>query len=300
MKLESFPGEPVQQTGELKPVKMTEPKPGVYVFDLGQNFAGFARLKVRGPAGTRVVLRFAEMLNPDGTIYTANLGAAWATDTYVLKGDGEEIWQPRFTYHGFRYVEVTGYPGRPTADAVTGVAVNSNCPLTGSFECSSPMVNQLYRNIVWTQRANFMSVPTDCPQRDERLGWTGDAETFVRAATYNADVAAFFTKWLVDLRRRPGAGGRFSRRGPARRLRRRRGGLGRRRHGLPHDHLSRLQRPAAAGETLPGHGPLGRVLPARTARTCCGRPRAGAIGSRSRPTRPRTCWPRPGSPRARA
>ena len=96
-----------------------------------------------------------------------------------------------FTYHGFRYVEMTGYPGRPTADAVTGVAVNSNIPLTGSFECSSPMVNRLYRNIVWTQRANFMSIPTDCPQRDERLGWTGDAQTFVRAASYNADVAAF-------------------------------------------------------------------------------------------------------------
>ncbi len=149
------------------------------------------------------------MLNPDGTIYTANLGSAWATDTYVLKGEGEEIWQPRFTYHGFRYVEVTGYPGRPTADAITGVAVNSNIPLTGSFECSSPMVNRLYQNIVWTQRANFISVPTDCPQRDERLGWTGDVETFVRAATYNADVAAFFTKWLVDLDDAQGPEGDF-------------------------------------------------------------------------------------------
>jgi alpha-L-rhamnosidase len=149
------------------------------------------------------------MLNPDGTIYTANLGAAWATDTYVLKGGGEETWQPQFTYHGFRYVEVTGCPGRPGEDAITGVALNSNVPLTGSFECSSPMVNQLYRNIVWTQRANFMSVPTDCPQRDERLGWTGDAETFVRAASYNAFVAAFFTKWLVDLDDAQGASGDF-------------------------------------------------------------------------------------------
>ena len=117
----------------------------------------------------------------------------------MLKGQGEEVWQPRFTFHGFRYVEVTGYPGKPGEDAITGIAINSNIPLVGSFECSSPMVNRLYQNIVWTQRANYISVPTDCPQRDERLGWTGDAEAFVRAATYNADMAAFFTKWLVDL-----------------------------------------------------------------------------------------------------
>ncbi|MFZ1935212.1 MAG: family 78 glycoside hydrolase catalytic domain [Thermoguttaceae bacterium] len=198
-KLLAFPGVTVQDTGHFHPVKITEPKPDVYVFDLGQNFAGFARLKAQGPAGTKVVLRFAEMLNPDGTIYTTNLRGARAIDTYILKGEGEEVWQPRFTFHGFRYVEVTGYPGRPDKDAITGIAVNSKVPLEGQFECSSPMINRLYKNIVWTQRANYISVPTDCPQRDERLGWTGDAETFVRAATYNADVAAFFTKWLVDL-----------------------------------------------------------------------------------------------------
>lgn len=199
-KLQATPTNTVQETGVLPAVKITEPKPGAYVFDLGQNFTGFARLKVRGPSGTKVVLRFAEVLNPDGTIYTVNLRGARATDTYILRGDGEEeVWQPRFTFHGFRYVEVTGYPGVPTKDAVTGIAVNSYIPLVGSFECSSPMVNKLYQNIVWTQRANFLSVPTDCPQRDERLGWTGDAETFVRAGTYNADIAAFYTKWLVDL-----------------------------------------------------------------------------------------------------
>jgi alpha-L-rhamnosidase len=197
--LGAFPGVPARATGELKTQKITEPKPGKFVFDMGQNFAGVARLKVRGPAGTRVVLRHAEMLKPDGTIYTDNLGAAWATDTYVLKGEGEEIWQPHFTYHGFRYVEVTGYPGRPTEDAITGIPLNANIQWTGSFECSSPMVTKLYQNILWTQRSNFLAVPTDCPQRDERLGWTGDVQTFIRAATYNADVAAFFTKWLVDL-----------------------------------------------------------------------------------------------------
>jgi alpha-L-rhamnosidase len=198
-KLEAFPGVNVRETGRIEPIGITEPEPGVFVFDMGQNFAGFAQLKAKGPAGTKIVLRFAEMLNPDGKIYTTNLRGARATDTYVLKGEGEEVWQPRFTFHGFRYVEVTGYPGRPTKEALTGIAINSVTPMVGSFQCSSPMVNQLYSNILWTQRANFISVPTDCPQRDERLGWTGDAQVFIRAASYNADVAAFFTKWLVDL-----------------------------------------------------------------------------------------------------
>lgn len=207
--LEAQRGVPVIKTDELHPKTVTQPKPGVYVFDLGQNFAGFCRLKVQGPRGTAVQLRFAEVLNPDGTIYTTNLRSARATDTYILKGDGEEVWEPHFTFHGFRYVEVTGYPGQPSKDAITGIAINSDIPLVGSFRCSSEMVNQLYRNIVWTQRANFISVPTDCPQRDERLGWTGDAQVFVRTATYNADVAAFFTKWLVDLEDAQGPEGDF-------------------------------------------------------------------------------------------
>jgi alpha-L-rhamnosidase len=141
--MEAFPGVTVQQTDVLKPRKITSPRPGVYVFDLGQYIAGFARLKVRGRAGTKIVLRFAEMLNPDGTIYTANLRTARAIDTYVLKGNGEEIWQPRFTYHGFRYVELSGYPGEPNRDAITGIAIHSNTPLTSTFECSNPMVNRL-------------------------------------------------------------------------------------------------------------------------------------------------------------
>jgi alpha-L-rhamnosidase len=198
-KLQAFPGVTLQETGILKPVSVTEPTPGIYIFDMGQNFAGFARLKISGLAGTKIVLRYAEALNPNGTLYTANLRTARATDTYILKGKGIEVWQPQFTYHGFRYVEVSGYPGKPPEDAITGIAVNSNIPWVGAFECSDPMVNRLHQNILWTQRANFMSVPTDCPQRDERLGWTGDAQTFVHTAAYNADVAAFFTKWLVDL-----------------------------------------------------------------------------------------------------
>jgi alpha-L-rhamnosidase len=198
-RLQSYPGVTVQKILEIKPKKLTEPRKGAYVFDMGQNFAGWVRLKVRGKAGTKVVLRFAEMLNPDGTVYTTNLRAARCTDTYILKGSGEEIWEPRFTFHGFQYVELTGYPGKPGLDTVAGVVLHSDTPPAGYFECSNPMVNQLWRNIVWSQRGNFLEVPTDCPQRDERLGWTGDAQIFVRTATYNMDVAAFFTKWLVDL-----------------------------------------------------------------------------------------------------
>jgi alpha-L-rhamnosidase len=197
--LQSYPGVTVQKILEIKSKKLTEPQKGVYVFDMGQNFAGWARLKVKAKAGTKLVLRFAEMLNPDGMVYTTNLREARCTDTYITAGRGEEIWEPRFTYHGFRYVEVAGYPMRPPMDAITGVVVNSNTPPVGSFECSNHTVNQLYSNIIWGQRSNFIEIPTDCPQRDERLGWTGDAQIFIRTATYNMDVAAFFTKWLVDL-----------------------------------------------------------------------------------------------------
>jgi alpha-L-rhamnosidase len=197
--VQSYPGVTVRQTQQIKPVKITEPENGAYVFDMGQNFAGWVRLKVTGKAGTKVVLRFAEMLNPDGTIYTTNLREARCTDTYILSGRGEETWEPGFTFHGFRYVEITGFPGKPSLDTITGVVVHSVTPPAGTFECSNPMVNQLQRNIVWGQRGNFIEIPTDCPQRDERLGWTGDAQIFIRTATYNMDVGAFFTKWLVDL-----------------------------------------------------------------------------------------------------
>jgi alpha-L-rhamnosidase len=197
--IQAYPGTPVQKVLQIDAKKIAEPSKGSYVFDMGQNFAGWVRLKASGQTGTKIVLRFAEMLNPDGTIYTTNLRAARCTDTYILKGSGEEVWEPCFTYHGFRYVEVTGYPGEPALDAITGVVIQSNTPRVGYFECSDPMVNQLYSNIVWGQRSNFIEVPTDCPQRDERLGWTGDAEIFIRTATYNMDVSAFFTKWLVDL-----------------------------------------------------------------------------------------------------
>jgi len=190
----------VQKVKRLKPVCVVNPKKGVYVFDLGQNMSGWACLSVRGRRGQKVRLRHAEVLNPDGTIYTENLRSAKAQDTYILKGKGTEEFEPHFTYHGFRFVEVTGYPGKPSLDSITGVAIQTAIPQTGQFKCSSRMVNRLFRNIFWGQRSNFIEVPTDCPQRDERLGWTGDIQTFAPTACFNMDSASFMTKWLRDVR----------------------------------------------------------------------------------------------------
>lgn len=191
---------PIRATQELEPVAITEPQPGVFVFDLGQNMAGVCRLRVKAAAGTRIQLRHAEELNPDGTIYTENLRKARATDIYIARGTGEEeVFVPRFTYHGFRYVEVTGYPGRPGKEAITGLAVHNDAPRTAELTTSSPLVNRLYQNIVWGQRSNMHSVLTDCPQRDERLGWMGDAQIFARTACFNMDMAAFLTKFVRDM-----------------------------------------------------------------------------------------------------
>jgi alpha-L-rhamnosidase len=213
--VQAYPGIPVRRIMEIKPVNITEPKPGVFVYNLGQNFAGCARLKVRGKAGGKVVLRFAEILNPDGTIYTTNLRTARATDTYILKGGSEETWEPQFTYHGFQYVEVTGYPGKPGLDAVTGIVMHSDLPMAGSLETSSPLVNKIYNNLLWGQRSNYFEVPTDCPQRDERLGWMGDAQAFIGTASYNMDVDAFFTKWMVDVEDAQAPDGAFRDTAPA-------------------------------------------------------------------------------------
>lgn len=197
--LQAYPGVPVRAVKELPAVKVTEPTPGTYVFDLGQNFSGWARLKVNGQAGDEVTMIFAEMLKDDGSAYTINLRSARAVDTYVLKGGGEEVWEPRFTFHGFRYVQVSGLKEKLTADAITGIVLYSDSPESSSFECSNPMVNKIQENIVWGQSSNYLEVPTDCPQRDERLGWTGDTQVFIRTGCYNQDVSEFFTKWMVDL-----------------------------------------------------------------------------------------------------
>jgi len=185
---------------ELLPsVKVTEPVPGTAIFDLGQNMSGWARLRLKGSPGQKLVVRYGEFLNPDGTLYTANLRGATSTDRFTLAGSGEEKLEPYFTFHGFRYVEVQGLTEKPDPSMVTGVVVHSPMERTGSFECSSPLVNQLYHNIIWGQKSNYIDVPTDCPQRDERAGWTGDAEFFIPTAAYNFNVDPFFKKWLVTL-----------------------------------------------------------------------------------------------------
>jgi alpha-L-rhamnosidase len=196
-------GPAVRRIEEFRP--LTEPRElsawpiSRYIFDFGQNLTGWIRLRVRGPAGTTLTLRYAEVLALDGSLYTENLRSARATDHYTLRGEGEEEWEPRFTFHGFRYVEVAGWPGAPGREALDAIVIHSDMAVTGEFECSDPLLNQLQHNILWGQKGNFLDVPTDCPQRDERLGWTGDAQVFARTAMFNMDVAAFFTKYQQDM-----------------------------------------------------------------------------------------------------
>jgi alpha-L-rhamnosidase len=192
--------QPIRAHETLAPKNMTNPAPGVYVFDLGQNMVGWARLRVAGNQGTKVQLRFAEVLKPDGDVYTENLRTAEATDTYILRGGGEETFEPHFTFHGFRYIQLTGYPGTPSKNAVEGIAFYTSAPFTMKFHSANATLNQLASNILWGQRGNFLSVPTDCPQRDERLGWMGDAEVFWRTASYNANLEAFSHKFTQDIR----------------------------------------------------------------------------------------------------
>lgn len=199
-KVEPHPGVPVRPIEEMPAKTLREHQPGVFIFDLGQNISGVVRLKVKGKAGDKVTLRFAEILHLDGSLSTENLRCARAVNTYILKGDPDgETWTPEFTYQGFQYVEITGYPGTPDKEAITGIVLHSDTPMHGEFTSSDEMLNKLYQNMLWTQRANFFEMPTDCPQRDERMGWTGDAQLYVRAATFNSDIASFYTKWLRDL-----------------------------------------------------------------------------------------------------
>lgn len=192
-------GPPVRRIQELKPVKISKTPAGETVVDFGQNMVGWVRLRVRGPAGTTITLRHAEVLDRAGNFYTENLRAAAQKIQYTLKGGGDETYEPHFTFQGFRYVAVDNFPGTLTADNLTGVVVHSDMSPTGELITSQPMVNQLQKNIVWGQKGNFVDVPTDCPQRDERLGWTGDAQVFARTAAFNMDVAGFFTKWMKDV-----------------------------------------------------------------------------------------------------
>jgi len=206
-------GPTVQYIGELGAKELWQDGQGRWVFDLGQNMVGVARLKYQGQPGETVTLRFAEMLNPDRSIYTTNLRRAKATDTYTLGSGNLEMYTPRFTYHGFRYVELSSSAGtvvKPAIDAVTGVVLHSATRETGAFECSNAKLNQLQHNILWGQKGNFVEVPTDCPQRDERLGWMGDAQVFIRTAAFNMDVAGFFNKWMLDVEDAQTAEGAFT------------------------------------------------------------------------------------------
>ena len=190
---------PVRKIQELPAREILVTPAGETVVDMGQNMIGWVRLRVRGEAGTKVTLRHAEVLDRDGNVYTANLRRAVQTNTYILKGGGEEIWEPRFTFQGFRYVAVDGYPGELTLEDLTGVVLHSDLEPTGHFHSSDERINQLQHNIVWGQKGNFLEIPTDCPQRDERLGWTGDIQVFAPTANLNMNTAAFLTKWLGDL-----------------------------------------------------------------------------------------------------
>lgn len=198
--IQLYPGDPVRVVSEIAAKQITERPDGKYIVNFGQNFAGILRISLKGKKGDSIILRYGEMLHPDGSLMVENLRKARATDIYILKGDEQgESWSPQFTYHGFQYVEVTGIRKKPTADFMTGLVLSSASPEVGSFETDNPMLNQLYSNIVWTQRANYFDIPTDCPQRDERLGWTGDAQVYIRSASFNNDIAAFHTKWITDL-----------------------------------------------------------------------------------------------------
>lgn len=192
-------GAPVKAIETLKARELIITPNREMVFDMGQNMVGWVRIKLQGEKGDTVKLKFAEVLDKDGNFYTANLRAAKCTDTYVFGRTGEVVYEPKFTFHGFRFVQVIGMDKAPALDDVTGVVIHSEMKPTGIFACSDSLINQLQHNIQWGQKGNFLDVPTDCPQRDERLGWTGDAQVFSRTAAFNFNVATFYTKWMKDL-----------------------------------------------------------------------------------------------------
>jgi alpha-L-rhamnosidase len=191
--------EPIRVTETLKPISVKEIKPGVFIYDMGQNMVGWCRIHVSGAAGMQITLRHAETLNADGALYMANLRGAEVTDIYTLKGDGAEMWEPRFTTHGFRFVEVTGFSGKPDLNSIEGRVVNDDLPTAGNFLCSNDLINRIYTNIVWGTRGNYRSIPTDCPQRDERQGWLGDRSEECKGESYLFDISALYAKWRQDM-----------------------------------------------------------------------------------------------------
>ncbi len=190
--------EPIRVYDTLKAIKINQVD-DKFIVDFGQNLTGWTRLKLKGKKGNQIKIRHGEMLYDNGALYTENLAAAIQEDDYILSGE-EDVFEPTFTYHGFRYIEITGLTSLPDKDMIQAYAIASDPAITGSFECSNENLNKLWDNILWTQRNNMTSVPTDCPQRDERMGWMGDAQTFCQTSIFNMDMAAFYNKWLVDIR----------------------------------------------------------------------------------------------------
>ena len=198
-RLESQLMQPIRYTDIIKPKKLYSTDSGVYIYDFGQDFAGIVKLKVYGPKGSEVKIRYSEIIHNDGNLNTATNRVSLATDIYILKGFEEEIFEPHFTYHGFRYVEISGFPGVPTLENIEGIFIHTDVPKIGKFFCSNNLINQIHENIIWGQLSNFMSIPTDCPQRDERQGWMGDAQLTIEEAIFNFNIAQFYTKYIRDI-----------------------------------------------------------------------------------------------------
>ncbi len=191
---------PIRTTKILRPPKITNPQPGIYIADFGQNFTGWVKLTAQGPAGTEIRLRYAELLHDDGSLNTAPNQKAEATDRFILSGKGKEIFEPRFTYHGFRYAEISGFPGVPTAEHLEGCFVHTDVEPHGQFACSNELINRIHHNVLWGQLSNLNSLPTDCCQRDERYGWLGDAHLAAEQAIFNFDMINVYTKFLDDIK----------------------------------------------------------------------------------------------------
>lgn len=197
--LQAQPIAPIRITEMLKPLSINEITPGVYIADMGQNMVGWVRIRMEGPRGSIVRMRFAETLQEDGNLYMDNKRGAEVTNTYVMKGGGVEVWEPRFTYHGFRFVEITGYPGQPSLADIEGRVVHDDLVEIGHFESSNETINTIYRNAHWGMRGNYRSIPTDCPQRDERQAWQGDRAIGSRGESFVFDVHRFYVKWMQDI-----------------------------------------------------------------------------------------------------
>jgi alpha-L-rhamnosidase len=201
--------EPIRVRRTWKPIRILKPRPGVYVFDMGQNQTGTVRLRVRGEAGDQVALRYAEAVKPDGSLDVTTMRGHEVRHSYTLRGGVVEIFEPKFTYSGFRYVEVTGLPDEPEPDALIALSFSSDAPDAGDFECSNELINRIMHNAQWTLYSNLISAPLDCPQRAERLGWLGDAQAVAQATMFTMNMAAFYEKWLADVRDGANAAGGF-------------------------------------------------------------------------------------------